>query len=122
MYRWLLLSTLLMVACGGRGSPLLVVLDPDSASIRPEPSAPMLDELRALPGLQLLLSASGCQHPGASHRLRLTWQHTETTLITAAELIRCADQARRVQNFVQPRGSNRNPGRAVAFWVAQQLG
>lgn len=121
MSRWLLLSTLLIAACRGPSAPPLLVLEPESAGEAPALPAERLGELRALTGLTLRLDRNGCDHPGASHRLRVTRQYTETQQITTAELVRCADRERRVQNFVQPRGADRDLGRAVAFWAARQL-
>lgn len=120
MSRWLLLSTLLLAACSGPPAPLLLVVEPGATSELQALSASMRDELHKRPGLELRLDSTGCDH-GASHQLHLTRQYTDSTSITAVVLTRCVDQVRRVQNFVQPRGSDRDPGRAVAFWVARQL-
>ena len=78
--------------------------------------------LRAVRGLSLRIDPAGCASKPASHALRVVRRSTESSDITAIELLDCATGQSRQETFVRQLSTPRDWSHAVAWWVAGELG
>lgn len=129
--RWIRIALCAMVLGGCRpvpdADPTLVLLPLASELARPEAEQRgMLDliaiRLRAVRGLSLRIDPAGCASTPASHALRVVRRATESSDITAIELLDCATGQSRQETFVQQLSTPRDWSHAVAWWVAGELG
>lgn len=78
--------------------------------------------LRAVRGLSLRIDPAGCDFESATHALRVVRRATESSDITAIELLDCASGQTRQETFVQRLDTPRDWSHSVAWWVAGELG